>query len=498
VAFTVDGDGVGFATESYAASALYTTLASLSGAFWRIRRASPGGRMKIRLFYAIFIVLASSLNPTIAKAQYTIGQCSWVLQQITQSLQDKSFKKTISVERQNLAYCREHMDSDAYESHLDTLASALNDDNQHLEALGVTNRCLQQNSANLSCLNNKAHSLFNLGRLSEAKSISERSLSLGAITEFDVIAKRHLQRLLAQIAADQKERPAASTKPPPSVISVTTRQGVSGRVSCNDTGAVGIAMDINGTIDAATLDNVTKLFEQFHQAEASGGSTNCERTSGNDLSAFGNHFGINSNGGNVVAAMAIGRLLRKENAWLGINGVCISACVLILAGAIDRQIAKDGQVGIHRPYLSTNPQKPLTTDQVKAAYSLMLKELRAYLREMNVSSRLADDMLATEPERVRYLTLVELKDFGLGRVDPAEQQRRAIEKEARDIKEANRMGLDRQEYTRRKALGDSSCAYTGNSGSYTEPLEPGDSVKWTNYSEYVDCKDRILKTGRKD
>jgi hypothetical protein len=35
----VEGDGVGFATESYAASALYTTLASLSGALWRIRRA---------------------------------------------------------------------------------------------------------------------------------------------------------------------------------------------------------------------------------------------------------------------------------------------------------------------------------------------------------------------------------------------------------------------------------------------------------------------------
>ncbi len=30
VAFAVEGDGVGFATESYAASALYTTLASLS------------------------------------------------------------------------------------------------------------------------------------------------------------------------------------------------------------------------------------------------------------------------------------------------------------------------------------------------------------------------------------------------------------------------------------------------------------------------------------
>jgi hypothetical protein len=30
VAFAGEGDGVGFATESYAASALYTTLASLS------------------------------------------------------------------------------------------------------------------------------------------------------------------------------------------------------------------------------------------------------------------------------------------------------------------------------------------------------------------------------------------------------------------------------------------------------------------------------------
>jgi hypothetical protein len=39
VAFAVKGDGVGFATESYAVSALYTTLANLSADLWRIRRA---------------------------------------------------------------------------------------------------------------------------------------------------------------------------------------------------------------------------------------------------------------------------------------------------------------------------------------------------------------------------------------------------------------------------------------------------------------------------
>ena len=35
----VDDIAGGFATESYAASALYTTLASLSDTLWRIRRA---------------------------------------------------------------------------------------------------------------------------------------------------------------------------------------------------------------------------------------------------------------------------------------------------------------------------------------------------------------------------------------------------------------------------------------------------------------------------
>jgi hypothetical protein len=57
VTFAVEGDGVGFATESYAASALYTTLASLSGALWRIRRAKNHDHalctLAVELFCAI-------------------------------------------------------------------------------------------------------------------------------------------------------------------------------------------------------------------------------------------------------------------------------------------------------------------------------------------------------------------------------------------------------------------------------------------------------------
>jgi hypothetical protein len=54
--FAIKDDGVGFATESYATLALYTTLASLSGALWRIRRAKCAivGVLSSKLAGAVF------------------------------------------------------------------------------------------------------------------------------------------------------------------------------------------------------------------------------------------------------------------------------------------------------------------------------------------------------------------------------------------------------------------------------------------------------------
>jgi len=109
----------------------------------------------------------------------------------------------------------------------------------------------------------------------------------------------------------------------------------------------------------------------------------------------------------------------------------------------------------------------------------MLQDIRSYLHEMNVSERLANDMLATPPERVHILTEAELKAYGLANVDPGEQQTRAINSEVREVQEAKQLGLDRLEYTRRKALGESQCAYTND------------------YSEFWNCKQRVLTTGRR-
>ena len=262
---------------------------------------------------------------------------------------------------------------------------------------------------------------------------------------------------------------------------------MTGGVSCEGS-AFGLSIDVDGDIDPSTVESVSRLFAEYDEqaAKVNAGIT-CARARDNkwNPAAYGEHYGINSRGGSVGAAMAIGRMLRRKHAHLIVDDYCISACVLILAGAVDRQIGDSAVVGIHRPFLGTSPHNPLKTEQVKQAYEHMLQDMRAYLREMNVPERLADDMLAIEPHRVRVLTQAALTEYGLANVDPAEQQRRAVENEARDIEEANRLGLDRMEYTRRKAFAESIC----------ERTPAGQPV--TDYSEFWNCKQRVLKTGKR-
>jgi ATP-dependent protease ClpP protease subunit len=167
---------------------------------------------------------------------------------------------------------------------------------------------------------------------------------------------------------------------------------------------------------------------------------------------------INSRGGSITAAMTIGRMLRTARVGIAVDpkGLCVSACVLILAGAVDR-IVTSGKVGIHRPYLKTMPQQSFQKKVVRESFRMMLQELRAYLREMNVSVKLADDMVVVEPQRILFLTHDDLNRYGLADIDPAEQQIRVIGSEIR-VEEASRFGLDRREYTRRKALGIELCS----------------------------------------
>jgi hypothetical protein len=187
---------------------------------------------------------------------------------------------------------------------------------------------------------------------------------------------------------------------------------------------------------------------------------------------------IDSPGGNVDASMTIGRLLRKNRMAILVakgefgEGACVSACVLTFAGAVKRLYR--GNIGIHRPYLNQSVGAQLQpADQLRSNYENMLQTIRAYLRDMNVSERLAEDMLKIAPANVRYLSNQDLNGYGLSYVDP-------IEQETIDLEDAQSIGLDRREYIRRQALQDTRCGTLSN----------------MKIDDFVACRKRVMKSGQ--
>jgi clan AA aspartic protease (TIGR02281 family) len=147
------------------------------------------------------ILIACALVPKTAAAQYTFDQCIWLGDRISDAMDRRSWKELISLRRQRLTYCKQYMERNEYAGALGGLALALRRDNQYAEAIGVANRCLEIDAGAFDCIFDKADALTRLGRVSEAKSLVERSLSRPAITEFDAKGKELLQQLKIELSA---------------------------------------------------------------------------------------------------------------------------------------------------------------------------------------------------------------------------------------------------------------------------------------------------------
>src|SRR4029453_9239784 len=84
------------------------------------------------------------------------------------------------------------------------------------------------------------------------------------------------------------------------------------------------------------------------------------------------HVDVDSQGGEIFATLEIGRIMRAEGASISVGkgASCISACVFLLMGAIERHISDDARVGIHRPSLRA-PQEggagPASEDEIAKA-----------------------------------------------------------------------------------------------------------------------------------
>ncbi len=199
------------------------------------------------------------------------------------------------------------------------------------------------------------------------------------------------------------------------------------------------------------------------------------------------YFKLNSPGGDIYAAMEVGRIMRKARATCVISPAskCVSACVLVLAGAADRLV--EGEVGIHRPY---------STYVGKRDYQITEREYRkteaaisSYLKEMNVPQQLFEAMVRVPPEQTRVLTGEEIAAFGLARTDP-------VEEEVRDSFWASRYGLSKPEYLSRKAAVDKACPPQHFPSAKRPPkrsvFNPFEEQEPFNTAEWYACRQAFL------
>lgn len=139
---------------------------------------------------------------------------------------------------------------------------------------------------------------------------------------------------------------------------------------------------------------------------------------------------FDSGGGDGLAAMQIGRMLRHARAHVFVTKRCASACVFAYAGGVYRSALPE-TLGIHRARLTTTRDGKtvdIDIDKSPAASQFFMDaeaQIAHHIEEMGLSRDLIDAMQAVAPQSMRWLTADEAKGFGLVGFAPAYLQERA-------------------------------------------------------------------------
>ncbi|WBU62014.1 hypothetical protein [Paracoccus albus] len=122
---------------------------------------------------------------------------------------------------------------------------------------------------------------------------------------------------------------------------------------------------------------------------------------------------LDSSGGSVADALAIGRTIRGARLSTEVEdgAVCLSACPYILAGGVTRQATEGAVVGVHQHYFGKNTLLPafLAVSDVQRAQASVMD----YLDEMGVDLRLMSFALRTPPEEIHILDTERMEALNL-------------------------------------------------------------------------------------
>jgi len=107
---------------------------------------------------------------------------------------------------------------------------------------------------------------------------------------------------------------------------------------------------------------------------------------------------LDSTGGDVDAAMQIGRIIRQNEGTIFVpeSAKCYSSCALIYIAGVTR--SSSGVIGLHRPYLASAPQ---SRQSIERETPLMLQQLKRYVQEMGITDLFYQEMVNTEPSNMK-------------------------------------------------------------------------------------------------
>ena len=136
---------------------------------------------------------------------------------------------------------------------------------------------------------------------------------------------------------------------------------------------------------------------------------------------------LDSVGGDVFAAMHIGRLIRKHDGVtvISVPSKCYSGCALLFIAGVMRHNV--GELGLHRPYqVAVLQDRPTNEKQLPRLLTL----IKQYVAEMGVAENFYDQMMNTESSKTAiyrmdtYANLVPEMDPGFLEVQFAYGARR--------------------------------------------------------------------------
>ena len=176
----------------------------------------------------------------------------------------------------------------------------------------------------------------------------------------------------------------------------------------------------------------------------------------------GNTVWLASGGGDVDAAMELGRLFRTLGVYtiVGRNDQCVSACVFAFMGGERRMVS--GQLGIHRPYFPTTQE---SADR-RQRFRHLQRTLRDYIEEMDFPPSFYEAVMLVPPEAMKILDPADLKRFYLQGISPSSE-------DLADAAAARRLKLPMQQYLKRKASAP-ACVFPvpGKGGCESHGLDP--------------------------